>query len=87
MERRPPHPSAATSSFRNPGSAGDEGHGHVGFYYGEDQGRLQVLGGNRASPGSTGGVKIGNFGRSFGIAGAAQLPFRRKLQEADHPAS
>ncbi|HST10196.1 MAG TPA: TIGR02594 family protein [Terriglobales bacterium] len=52
--------------FRNPGSAGDEGHGHVGFYYGEDQGRLQVLGGNQASPGSTGGVKIANFGRSSG---------------------
>ena len=52
--------------FRKPGAGGDEGHGHVGFYFGEEQGRLLVLGGNQASPGSTGGVKVASFARSSG---------------------
>jgi len=63
--------------FRNPGAAGDEGHGHVGFYLGEEQGRLLVLGGNQASPGSTGGVKVATFARS---SGSLQLHSFRSAQ-------
>src|SRR5262249_31519180 len=52
--------------FRKPGGAGNDGHGHVGFYFGEEGDRLLVLGGNQASPGSTGGVKVASFPRSSG---------------------
>jgi len=54
--------------FRSPGATGDEGHGHVGFFASEEDGRLQVLGGNQAGgqPGSTGGVKVATFARSSG---------------------
>jgi|EndMetStandDraft_8_1072994.scaffolds.fasta_scaffold00781_7 uncharacterized protein (TIGR02594 family) len=54
--------------FRSPGSAGDEGHGHVGFFAGEENGRLMVLGGNQTGgeAGSTGGVKVATFARSSG---------------------
>jgi uncharacterized protein (TIGR02594 family) len=47
--------------FREKGLRGDEGHGHVGFFYAADGETVQVLGGNQRSPGSTGGVKIAKF--------------------------
>jgi uncharacterized protein (TIGR02594 family) len=72
--------------FRNPGAAGDEGHGHVGFFAGEENGRLLVLGGNQTGgeAGSTGGVKVANFARS---SGSLEVHSIRSLESFRKPES
>lgn len=47
--------------FQAGGSAGDEGFGHVAFFLERDETHVTILGGNQATPSSTGAVTVAKY--------------------------